>query len=762
MFFAHSVAGRDQDAWQPLSAHLESVSRLTSLRAEKFGAGRLGALVGLLHDLGKYAREFQDYIAGRGPSPDHATAGAQQIQKLAAASGADHFAALIGSYCIAGHHGGLSNWRGERGLTDRLRKTLPALDESWHRDLAPQADRLFPSDFKRHPDKSRAAFQLAMLGRMAFSCLVDADFRDTESFYAEAGGIGVDRDWPPLAAIIDGLINQFNIHMDEMADRGRNSPLGILRASILAHARKKAALSRGVFTLDVPTGGGKTLASLGFALDHAKNHRMDRIIYGIPFTSIIDQTAAIFRDVVGEQHVLEHHSGIEDEPHNRKSPDREGERDVRDKMRLAMEDWAAPVIVTTNVQLFESLFAHNPSRCRKLHNLTNAVIILDEAQTIPLPVLRPCVAALDELVRNYGCSVVLCTATQPALAAPRFNGGFDVSQDRELAPDPKALARRLERVTVVIHPEPLTDVELVNQIKPSDQVLVIVNSRRHALDLYRIAKAAQLNNIIHLTTRQTASDRRRILTMIRDSLKAGRACRVIATSLVEAGVDLDFPQVWRAEAGLDQIAQAAGRCNREGRRPIADSLVTVFKPAEAKPPPELRPFVEAMKRVISHHRDLLSPDAVRRYFNEVYWQRGQQGLDQITVRRADGAAEKMSVLDTFLVGKELDFPYRAVGENFRLIESGMEPVIIPVEDEPLDIVEGLRAGTIGAGAAARALQRFIVQAPPTWRRKLIENGHAEYIAGYGEQFVELREKSLYTRETGLLWEEADSLTDDLL
>jgi CRISPR-associated endonuclease/helicase Cas3 len=349
-----------------------------------------------------------------------------------------------------------------------------------------------------------------------------------------------------------------------------------------------------------------------------------------------------------------------------------------------MEDWAAPVIVTTNVQLFESLFAHRPSRCRKLHNIVNAVIILDEAQTIPLPVLRPCVAALDELVRNYGCSVVLCTATQPALAAPRFKGGFDISEDRELAPDPKGLARRLERVSLMIHPEPITDVELINHIKPPvEQVLVIVNSRRHALDLYKTANAAQLSNVIHLTTRQTASDRRRILTTIRDDLKAGRACRVIATSLVEAGVDLDFPMVWRAEAGLDQIAQAAGRCNREGRRPIADSLVTVFTPAEAKPPPELRPIVEAMKRVIPYGGDLLSPDAVRRYFNEVYWQRGQQGLDQITVRRADGTAEKMSVLDGFLIGKDLDFPYRAVGEGFRFIESGMEPVIIPLEDEPV-------------------------------------------------------------------------------
>jgi CRISPR-associated endonuclease/helicase Cas3 len=762
MFFAHSIEGRDQDAWQPLAAHLEAVSRLASLRADKFGAGRLGAVVGLLHDLGKYARDFQDYIDGRGPSPDHATAGAQEIQKLATATGPDRFAAVIGAYCIAGHHAGLSNWHGDRPLSERLLKNLPALDPAWRRELEPVASGLFPTGFKWH-DKSRAAFQLAMLGRMVFSCLVDADYRDTERFYAEAGGESIDRDWPLLAAIIDDLTTRFDMRMADMAARAAGSPLSRLRDEILAHARKKASLPRGVFTLDVPTGGGKTLASLGFALDHAKAHRMDRVIYGIPFTSIIDQTAAIFRDVLGEERVLEHHSAIDDNRQDRKPPEQEGERDLRDKMRLAMEDWAAPVVVTTNVQLFESLFANRPSRCRKLHNLANAVIILDEAQTIPLPVLRPCVAALDELVRNYGCSVVLCTATQPALAAPRFKGGFNLSKDRELAPDPSALARALKRVTVTIRTEPLTDAELIKEIGVVDQALVIVNSRRHALDLHQTAKAAALADVVHLTTRQTAADRRRILATIRNDLKAGRSCRVIATSLVEAGVDLDFPRVWRAQVGLDQIAQAAGRCNREGRRPVANSVVTVFTPAEAKPPPEIRPFIDAMQRVILHHDDLLSPEAVQRYFNEVYWQRGEERLDQITVRGADGATEKMSVLDAFLVGRDtLDFPYRAVAEGFRLIESGMEPVIVAIEDEPRDVVGRLHAGSIGPGAAARALQRFIVQVPPAWRRKLIDNGHAAYIAGFGEQFVELTSKGLYTPETGLLWEEADSLTDYLL
>jgi CRISPR-associated endonuclease/helicase Cas3 len=507
---------------------------------------------------------------------------------------------MLGAYCIAGHHSGLPNWRGEWALSDRLKKALPGLDPTWTQELTLEVGDLLPVGFKWHEDKTRTAFQLAMLGRMLFSCLVDADYRDTEAFYVQAEGGHVDRQWPALTAIVARLIAQFDAHIENLQSRAGRGPLGRLRSDILAHARSKAVLPRDVFTLDVPTGGGKTLASLGFALDHTMSHGMDRIVYAIPFTSVIDQTAAIFRDVLGEQHVLEHHSAIEDESQERRWPDREGERDLRDKMRLAMEDWSAPVIVTTNVQLFESLFASRTSRCRKLHALVNAVIILDEAQTIPLPVLRPCVAALDELVRNYQCSVVLCTATQLALKTPRFKGGFDLTSERELAPHPARLASMLKRVILKIRPGRTTDAELVEELSAVDQGLVIVNSRRHALELFRVAEAAELVGLIHLTTRQTAADRRHILNTIRYDLKREKPCRVIATSLVEAGVDIDFPRVWRAQSGLDQIAQAAGRCNREGLRPVAESIVTVFTPSEASPPPEIRPFIEAMERVTTH------------------------------------------------------------------------------------------------------------------------------------------------------------------
>ncbi len=442
--------------------------------------------------------------------------------------------------------------------------------------------------------------------------------------------------------------------------------------------------------------------------------------------------------------ILEHHSSIEEKTVKKDDELRDNGSDA--KLRLAMENWQAPVVITTNVQLFESLFANRTSRCRKLHNLANAVIILDEAQTIPLPVLKPCVAALDELARNYGCTIVLCTATQPALQAPKFDGGFEIGPGRELAPDPARLHRDLKRTTQRLAGE-LTDDELVAELSAVDQGLLIVNSRRHALMLYQAMRSAGIDGVIHLTTRQTAADRRKILADVRALLQKKQPCRVVATSLVEAGVDIDFPKVWRAEAGLDQFTQAAGRCNREGSRPVGESVVTIFKPKEAKPPAEIAGLIGDMHVIRSKHcGDLFSPEAIEAYFDEVYWRKDEKGLD------------KRAVMKKFMVGlgPSTDFSYRTVAENFRLIESGMEPVIVAIDEEPKAVLRALKAG-MPPGKAARQLQNYVVQVPPIHRRELIQNKHVRYIEGFGDQFAELMTASLYSRETGLLWEQADSL-----
>jgi len=483
MFFAHSTDRKDRSDWQTLPDHLMAVAGLAAERGSKFGARRAAALAGILHDLGKYSAAFQRRLDGSGEAVDHSTAGAKHVGRLVV-GGADRGMAELIAYAIAGHHAGLPDREGETGsLTERLDKSIEPLDPAWAQELSPEPNDLMPGFRWEERDRSRLAFQLGFLGRMIFSCLVDADFLDTEAFYARAEGRRVDRTWPRLPVVVDGLIAAFDAHMAEKRKAAPETTVNHLREEVLTHVRGRAGEAPGIFTLTVPTGGGKTLASLAFALDHARHHGLDRIVYGIPFTSVIDQTATIFRNILGGDIVLEHHSAIDEE--------RVGFREGADKLRLAMEDWAAPIVVTTNVQLFESLFANRPSRCRKLHNLARSVIVLDEAQTIPLPVLRPCVAALDEITRNYGASIVLCAATQPALAAPDFIGGFKAEAIRELAPEPDRLAAVLKRIEVQRTGE-ITDDLLIASLAELSQGLVIVNSRTHALALYRAALNAGL------------------------------------------------------------------------------------------------------------------------------------------------------------------------------------------------------------------------------------------------------------------------------
>lgn len=653
------------------------------------------------------------------------------------------------AYAIAGHHAGLPDMLGASGSLDERLKGFNGdnLDPAWRAEILPNATGLTPR-FDFGGDRHDVAFRLAVLGRMIFSCLVDADYRDTEAFYAKAEGRTPDRQWPSLQALLPQLIAAFDSHVSILPKA--DTTLNRLRGEILASIRSRSAESPGLFTFTVPTGGGKTLASLAFALDHAKAHGLDRIIYVAPFTAIIDQTAEIFRQVLGEDRVLEHHSSIEENAFT----SRYG-RESYEKLKLAMEDWSAPVIVTTNVQLFESLFAARPSSCRKLHNIARSVIILDEAQTLPRHVLAPCVRVLDELARNYGCSVVLCTATQPALDARKLPDRHPIAlnlERRELAPDPANLAVALKRV-MIRRAGNMDNPALIAALGDVSQGLIIVNSRKHALALYQEAQAAGLNGLVHLTTRQYASHRRIILSRVRAFLATGEACRVIATSLVEAGVDLDFPRVWRAEAGLDQIAQAAGRCNREGRRRLKDSIVTIFASPDYPAPAEIRGLTGDMTRMAQRHEDLLSPAAISDYFAEVYWRVGTEGLD------------RNGVLGSFRMDRTgTDFAYRTVAENFHLIENGMVSVIVARDKQAQEAVGRLGIASVPSSAIAREVQIFIVQIPPRARQRLLDNGHVTFAYPdlRGDQFAVLHTDSLYQDATGLIWEDADYLASEAL
>jgi CRISPR-associated endonuclease/helicase Cas3 len=759
MFYAHSLEDRPEKEWQPLAEHLVAVGERAAENGAKFGAAAASRLAGLLHDLGKYAPEFQRRLHGAEARVDHSTLGASVVIEGTRAEGArktsfeqgfDRWIASLLAHAIAGHHAGLADTIGGLAALDtRLKAGAPAPDPVWRREIAPRFSDLWPgfdlSDVAGDP--KAIGHRLAFLGRMIFATLVDADYRDTEAFYAAAEGRSVERDRLRLPEIVEDLIARLDAHMDGLRARSEDTAVNRLRAEILDHVRASAKATPGVFTLTVPTGGGKTLASLAFALDHARRHGLERIVYAIPFTSIVEQTADVFRSMLGDEVVLEHHAAIDEE--------KVGGREARDKIRLAMEDWAVPVVVTTNVQLFESLHSHRPSRCRRLHNLARAVIVLDEAQTIPLHVLKPCVAAIGELARNYGSSVVVCTATQPALAAETFHSLIRLDPARELAPDPRRLHRELTRVRLERVGD-LDDEALVAALGSVEQGLMIVNSRAHALALWRRAKAEELDGLVHLSTRQHARDRRAILASVRARLKDGLPCRVVATSLVEAGVDVDFPRVWRAEAGLDQIVQAAGRCNREGGRAPADSLVTVFRAPEHPIPREIRGFIGDLDRVVPHHADLLGLEAIERYFREVYW-------------RKDAVLDRDGVLGAFRVDRSgLSLDYRKVGENFRLVEQTMRPVIVPIDEagkpdpRARRILAALDGETMPPGKAARELQGWLVQVPQRAFAELGAANRLRFVREYefGTQFAELTALGLYEREVGLVWEQAGELTLD--
>ena len=616
--FAHSLPDRPIEDWEPLSHHLAAVGNRAAEFAEAFGWEEAARVAGRLHDIGKCSAAFQAYIRRarqgdeRTRGPDHSTAGARAAVESYGRLGLGRMLA----FAIAGHHSGLADF----GDLERRLEPEHAIEPypGWHAHAGaapPLASLRNTRPFLRSSDKG---FEQAFLTRMLFSCLVDADFLETERFYAEAKGAPVERGGH---LGLDTLRESLRASMARLRAEAASTPLNALRAEVLERAVERALLSPGLFTLTVPTGGGKTLASLSFALEHAVRHGLRRVVYVIPFTSIIEQTAEVFRQALNtSENVLEHHASFDWEgAAETRRDDGEGP-DGLAKLRRAAENWDVPIVVTTAVQFFESLFAARPSRCRKLHNLAGSVIVLDEAQTLPIPLLRPCMAALQELTANYNASAVLCTATQPALRQQDgFTNGFSIDDTRELAPKPKDLYARLKRVKVEHLTDPVTDETIAARFAEQPQMLCIVNSRAHARGLFETIR--ELPGAAHLTTLMCPRHRRIELAKLRERLKKGEPVRLVSTSLIEAGVDIDFPEVWRAATGLDSIAQAAGRCNREGRPALGRTVV--FEPAEAKPPKELTAFWQAARPVLRRHDDPLTLDAVQHYFRELYWQKGE-------------------------------------------------------------------------------------------------------------------------------------------
>ena len=732
---------------------MERVGELTALFAKAFRADALGEVAGRLHDIGKMSAAYQGYIKGNGAlkGPDHSTAGARQAMTLYG----EHLGRILG-FCIAGHHAGLADGGSDHvpgTLSHRLATKPIEPYAGWevHAGALPEKSAIeIPSPLKAR--SQYPGFERAFFIRMLFSALVDADFLATEHFYAAAKGEPITR----------GFVNRLETLRDRLdaklsAKTNTDTEVNRLRGNILSHVRGQANQTPGLFSLTVPTGGGKTLTSLAFALDHAIAHGLERIVYVIPYTSIIEQTAQVFRDAVGnEGDVLEHHSGVEWDPKGGEQEDDEGREGLK-KLRRDAENWDVRIIVTTSVQFFESLFAARTSACRKLHNLARSVIILDEAQTLPLPLLRPCMAAIETLAAGYGASVILCTATQPALSK---QDGFDRGLDnvRELAPDPQNLYKQLKRVRVEIAPEPVADDALAVELRGAEQVLCIVNSRAHARDLF--GQISDAPGARHLTTLMCPLHRRAVLKEIRQDLEDKKPVRLIATSLIEAGVDVDFPTVWRAETGLDSIAQAAGRCNREGR--LAEGVVHVFRPADVdgrKAPPAMEQFAAATREILRvHGADPLGIDAIRAYFSMVYWAKGPEQLDAATL--GDKPDQTRGILNAIAdTARSLNFPFAQIARAFRFIDDTMQPIVVPYRaseeaESVLTLVKKL-AFVERPGAIARKLALYSVPVPRNKCADLIASGAARYIAPekFADQFVVLENTELYSIQSGLNWKD---------
>ena len=640
--YAHSLPERPLEEWQLLEEHLSQTADLAERFASPFAVG-WGRLAGLWHDAGKYRAAFQKKISADSDAHikvDHSTVGALIAKERGAP--------LI-AFVVAGHHGGLPNKEDLRSrlngkndlLGDARRNGLP----SWIEQQARPEPPAWCTD--------QASFSLWT--RFLFSALVDADFLDTERFYAR--GIGRDLGTQPSLGELNRLLDDFLEHKTASAEQ---TAMNDMRARVLAACRKSAPLEPGAFTLTVPTGGGKTLASLAFGLSHALAHDLRRVIIVIPYTSIIDQTVKVYREIFGEAAVLEHHTNVD--------PDKETREN-----RLASENWDAPIVVTTSVQFFESLYSNRPSRCRKLHRVARSVVIFDEVQTFPVALLAPVRHVLRELAAHYSVTTVFCTATQPVL----------IDGAREIVPEPRtefaAVAGRCD-VLMPSAVEPVSWEDLAAELREHRQVMAIVHRRD---DAQRLAELTG-DDCLHLSARMCATHRSNVIADVKQRLQCGEPCKLVSTQLVEAGVDIDFPEVYRAFAGADSLAQAAGRCNREGK---GHGRLHIFIAPTNPPRGILQTAAERAWAMWREERlNLEVPATFVEYFKRLYRVAEQDTKGVMAVEREQG--------------------FKDVANLFKMIEETGQPVVAPCGDWERRVADIRRFGV--SRGRMRRLQPFMV------------------------------------------------------
>ena len=685
--YAHSA--NDEGEWHGLVEHLSRVAEMAGGFCEPFGSYDAGHYAGLWHDIGKFNPEFQRYLAGEHKNRlDHKGAGA----KLAL----QHLEPL--ALLVQGHHGGLPAMRHCKGWVNE-KDTNPATENAIvaARQAIPQLD---PQTPIKRPQWINNKLRAEMWLRMVFSALVDADYLDTEKHFNRQQA-ALRETAPGIAELWERFQTAHRERIKSDADANVNG----VRSDVYEACLVAAKQPPGIFRLAVPTGGGKTLSGMGFALRHAAIHGLNRVIVAVPFISITQQTAGEYRKFLGDAAVLEHHSSAEiDDP---------DEYDTEKTWaRLASENWDAPIVVTTTVQLFDSLFSNRTSATRKLHNLAKSVIILDEAQALPPTLLEPILDGLRDLSENYGASVVLSTATQPAFQAIK---AFKDVTDVDIVSSPERHFQSLKRVRYEWRTDPPLSWDAVAAtMRETPQALAIVNTKKDALALL---DTLHDETPLHLSTLLCGRHRSAIIAEIHRRLEAGEPCRVVSTQVVEAGVDIDFPMVLRALGPMDSIIQAAGRCNRNGLLPDKGRVI-VFQPeAPTLPGGSYRAATgETVAMFNADRSDLDDPDMVSEYFHRLY----------------------QSVAETSTIAKEvqerreaLDYP--EVARRFKMIDDDTVSAIVThkqafeAADAPdewqqiLDAVAALRGGSKDARRLLRQTQPWTVS---LYRRQASESQRA--------------------------------------
>lgn len=657
------IAGHIQDERvQSLTDHLDGTMRL----AEGFGAGMgLGAEAGLLgkiHDEGKDTAAFQDYIHGRKHRRvDHSTAGAKSFWE----NGHIGWLQLIGGFCVAGHHTGIPDLgskvdcAGTSTLNGRMKKCIPSIRHP-QRYLIDST--CLDVDHLNTFIENRNALDVMILTRMLFSCLVDADFLDTEAFM---------NNQPVRKNEFSSLKEIAAMFWSRLEEDGYFRPKNALnekRCEILHTCMRKGEGKQGLYSLTVPTGGGKTISSMAFAMKQAMKWHKERIIYVIPYLSIIEQTADVFRALLGNHAVLESHSQVDYDSLPEEGSEEAGR--VAERMKLAAENWDAPVVITTNEQFFESLYANKTSRCRKLHNIANSVIILDEAQMMPVDFLKPCLHVLEQLVHYYGCTVVLCSATQPELG--RYLQKNPIQKNPiEIMENVGELFQFFKRVTFDIDGE--TDyAEIAKKLDECEQVLCIASTKKEAEKIVELLDGEAM----YLSTNLCPAHRREIIREMKTRLRDGNPCRVVSTSIISVGVDIDFPVVYLQYTGLDSLIQGAGRCNREGRQSLQKSRAHIFWTKESKKSLFMRKEkqVTDMIRKKYNAEEMTEPSAIRTYF-ENWYQSNEGNLDY---REIEKLAQSLS--------------FAEIGKRFHLINDSTKSVFVPFDEKARNIKEQLMMG----------------------------------------------------------------------